>query len=90
MKKKISELKAEEIKICKMQFEQLLGELIISQFRAEFLAFKLLSKEDYQEMCKNVADFSKKICINQKKDVTLQPDSEKNEHPTPPQSGVNV
>lgn len=61
---------------CKVQFEQLLGELFLAHMRAEFLAYKYLSKEKYQEMCKNVADFTKKICVNEKKDVTLQSNSE--------------
>lgn len=58
--------KVEDNGVLRTQFEQLLGELFLANMRAEFLAFKLLPKEDYQEMCKNVADFTKKICTNQK------------------------
>lgn len=78
----LAEAKKEAVELIAQQLEQVLAATVVNQFRLEFLAYKVLPKEKYLEICKNVADFSKKVCTSQEKVVSLLPEEEK-PSPTP-------
>lgn len=69
MKNKDFGLTDEEVRV---QLEQTLANAIVTQLRLEFIAYKTLSKEEYDKFTKNIADFVKKTCTNEKKVVNLQ------------------
>lgn len=72
----LAEAKNKEVDLIASQLEQVLAATVVNQFRLEYLAYKVLSKEKYLEICKNVADFSKKVCTSQEKVVSLHPEQE--------------
>lgn len=71
-KEELKKLNKKEVAIVQTQLEQAMAESICTQFRIEFLAFKLLPKQNYDEFCKKVADFAKKVCTSEKEVVSLQ------------------
>lgn len=72
----LAEEMKKEVDNIAIQLEQSLAECICTQFRLEFLAFKMLPRPKYEELCKKVADFSKKVCTSQQKVVPLQKNAE--------------